>query len=79
MFGASTQSSFYQNVPEFSNAKPEANQREAGADPGHEGSVSGLASALFGEIRGSIFAGRRCVHSNIHPRVIQVWYGLMKD
>ncbi len=49
MFGASVHSSFYQNVPEFGDAKPEPNQRQAGANPRHEGSVGSLAGALFSE------------------------------
>ena len=51
-------SSFYQNIPEFSDAKPEPDQRQAGANPGHEGSVSSLAGALFGEFIGDFLAGR---------------------
>ena len=62
VLGASVQSSFCQNVPEFSDAKPEPDQREAGADPGHEGSVSSLAGALFSEFVGDILAGRVFAH-----------------
>jgi hypothetical protein len=51
--GADVQTSFGQNVPEFSDAKPKPNQREASANPDHEGSVSSLTGPLFGKFGGN--------------------------
>ena len=38
--GSVNKSTFNQNIPEFSDAKPKPNQRETGANPRHEGSVA---------------------------------------
>ena len=46
--GVSDESGPRQNIVELSDAKSEPNQREAGADPGHEGTVGSLARTLFG-------------------------------
>ncbi len=65
VFGASVISSFYQNIPEFGDAKPEPDQRQAGANPRHEGSVGSLAGALFGEFVGDIRLLRMFIHLHI--------------
>ncbi len=56
---------FHQNIPKFGDAKPESNQREAGANPRHEGSVSSLASPLFAKFGGNIYLLRMFIHINI--------------
>jgi len=60
--------SFHQNIPEFGDAKPESDQRQAGANPRHEGSVSSLAGALFGQLIGYICAFGKLVHVRLQPQ-----------
>ena len=65
VFGPWVHSRFYQNVPEFGDAKSEPNQRQAGANPRHESSVSSLARALFGEFGGNICLPRMFNHLHV--------------
>ena len=69
VFGAWAHSRFYQNIPQFGDAKSEADQRQAGADPRHEGAVSRLPAALFSEFVGNI----RLPRIFIHLHVFSLW------
>ena len=63
--GAWVHPRFYQNVPEFGDAKPKPDQRQAGANPRHEGAVSSLTAALFSEFVGNIRLPRIFIHLHV--------------